>query len=52
MTETFGHSDNFVTLSQALSYNIRETITPLYFTRGSPAHEGKVRRTVNEENKR
>jgi hypothetical protein len=41
MTETFGHSDNFVTLSQALSYNIRETITPLTLRAGHPRTKGK-----------
>ena len=39
MTETFGHSDNLITLSlslsQALAY-IRDNNTS-YFTRGSPA---------------
>ena len=37
MTETFGHSDNLITLSlsQALAY-IRETITPLILRAGRP----------------
>ena len=43
MTETFGHSDNLITLSlslslsQALAY--KRGNNTFYFTRGSPAHE-------------
>ena len=43
MADFLGHSDKLITLSlslsQALAYNIRETVSPLiYFTtRGSPA---------------